>query len=274
MRLIALATVSPMRCRRLRTASSIICIVGYETEKARKVTEINMTTGNLVCLDGKVALIIGASSGIGRAPAEMCAEAGAEVMVADIDEVKGPEVADAINDRGGTAVFTRVDATDERSVADSISATVQRFSRLQVLVNTAGTADLGSAPGQAWHDSIDLFLRGPCSTCLHAVDEIERAGGGSIVNVASIAGVTGSVSADVAGTGYGSAKHGLVGFARTMALAYAKRNIRVNAVAPGRSRRGSPSSCTRILSESPGHKRGFFACPWIVGVNHVKSVPL
>ena len=85
-----------------------------------------------------------------------------------------------------------------------ISATVQRFSRLQVLVNTAGTADLGSAPGQAWHDFIDLFLRGPYYAS-HAVDEIQRAGGGSIVNVASIAGVTGSISVDVVGTGYGSA---------------------------------------------------------------------
>ena len=100
----------------------------------------------MVRLDGKAALIIGASSGIGRACAEVCAEAGAEVMVADIDEVKGGEVTDAINGQGGTAAFIRVDVTDERSVAESIAATVKRFSRLQVLVNTAGAADLGSAP--------------------------------------------------------------------------------------------------------------------------------
>ena len=114
----------------------------------------------MVRLDGKAALIIGASSGIGRACAEVCAEAGAEVMVADIDEVKGGEVTDAINGQGGTAAFIRVDVTDERSVAESIAATVKRFSRLQVLVNTAGAADLGSAPGEAWHDFINLFLKG------------------------------------------------------------------------------------------------------------------
>ena len=93
------------------------------------MTEVNGSTGNLVRLDGKAALIVGASSGIGRASAEICAEAGAEVMLADIDEVKGHEVADAINLQGGTAAFTRVDATNEQSVAEAIAATVKRFSR-------------------------------------------------------------------------------------------------------------------------------------------------
>ena len=86
--------------------------------------EATENTGNLVRLDGKVALIVGASSGIGRASAEICARAGATVMLADIDERKGREVTDAIVRQGGTAAFTRVDAADEQSVIEAIVATV------------------------------------------------------------------------------------------------------------------------------------------------------
>ena len=213
--------------------------------------------GDRMCrLDDRVVLVIGAASGIGLASAQMCAEAGANVMLADLNEEAGRSAADAINQSGGVADFIAMNAVEEPSVIAAIAATTERFGRLQVLVNTAGSGDLGSAPGRAWHDFVDLYLKAPYYACLHAVDEIERAGGGSIVNVASIAGVTGSISSNVEGSGYGTAKHGLIGLTRTMALAYAKRNIRVNAVCPGYVKTGiteflysDPETSRRLISD-------------------------
>jgi NAD(P)-dependent dehydrogenase (short-subunit alcohol dehydrogenase family) len=182
-------------------------------------------------LQGKAALIIGGSAGIGRACAEACAEAGAQVMIADINEARSNEAVAAITSAGGTASFVHTDATVEETVKAAVAATVAAFGKLDILVNSAGGFAKHDAEG--WHRYIDMFLKGPYYACRAALPEMEKNGGGSIINISSLAGVTGSRVQDADGTGYPAAKHGVIGITRTLALAYGKKNIRVNAICPG-----------------------------------------
>jgi NAD(P)-dependent dehydrogenase (short-subunit alcohol dehydrogenase family) len=182
-------------------------------------------------LQGRAALVIGAASGLGRASAVALAEGGARVMVGDINERGGADTVELIRKAGGEARFVRCDATDEATVKAAVDATVKAFGKLDVLVNSAGYLD-AEGPRE-WHHTIDLYLKGPYYACRHALPEIEKAGGGAIVNIASISGVTGGISRNIEETGYPCSKHGVIGLTRTLALAYAKKNIRVNAVCPG-----------------------------------------
>ena len=201
-------------------------------------------------LENKVALVFGGSSGIGRASAEACAEDGAAVVVADVDVGGGTQVVEGLRADGGAATFVHTDITEEQAVEAAVRSTVDEFGSLDILVTSVGAET--HSQDAPWHFAIDLFLKGPYYACKHAVTPMEGGGGGSIINIGSIASVSGGTSTSVEGTGYPTAKHGLLGMTRTIALAYASKNIRANVVCPGYIK----TALTKPLHEQPDGGQG------------------
>jgi NAD(P)-dependent dehydrogenase (short-subunit alcohol dehydrogenase family) len=186
-------------------------------------------------LDGKVAFITGAGAGIARAAARMFSREGAGVAIIEIDIGLGRATEAMVREAGGNALFIRTDVTDEDSVKQAVSATVQHFGRLDVLYNCAGGSNVkdGSVTGfdpAVWDETMRLDVLGPMLCCRHALPRIIEAGGGSVINMSSGAALRGSSPSHV----YTAAKGAILSLTRAIAGTYAKHNIRANAICAGR----------------------------------------
>jgi NAD(P)-dependent dehydrogenase (short-subunit alcohol dehydrogenase family) len=180
----------------------------------------------------KVAVVTGAASGIGRATAIALAREGAHVGIGDIDEPAGTRVAQEIGGEGGQAFFRRTDVRVSNEVRGLIGEAVERYERLDVMVNNAGVAIGGAAAEMSeddWNEVIDVNLTGVWRWMRFAIPEMLKTGGGSIVNTSSVQSCVGFLG----WSGYAASKGGINALTQQAAVEYAPKKIRVNAIIPG-----------------------------------------
>lgn len=183
-------------------------------------------------LDGKVAVVTGGAHGIGRASAKALATERARVAIGDVDEADGNACAEEIADASGDATFLRTDVTSMDEVRALVGAAVERWGRLDVMVNNVGVAIAGAAGEMSeedWRRVIDVNLTGVWRGMRVAIPIMLDGGGGSIVNMSSVQGHVGFVG----WSGYAASKGGIDALTRQAAVEYAARGIRVNAIVPG-----------------------------------------
>jgi NAD(P)-dependent dehydrogenase (short-subunit alcohol dehydrogenase family) len=183
-------------------------------------------------LEGKVAIVTGAASGIGAACVETLAREGAQVVATDVDSPSGEDLVAKIKSAGGEAIYLPLDVTDEARWSEVVAATEARYRRLDILVSNAGimlispTIDMSL---EDWRRKMAINLDSAFLSVKYCVPAMRRAGGGSIIMMSSIAGLRGSAMM----AGFCATKGGMRLFAKAIALEYAREGIRANSVHPG-----------------------------------------
>lgn len=199
---------------------------------------------------GKVALVTGASSGIGKATALQYAGEGASVVVSDIDETKGNQVVEEIRNQGGEAIFVLANVTKPADCENLVKQTVERYGRLDVAFNNAGIGGesnpIADMSLEGWDKVIAVNLSSVFYCMHYQIRQMLQNNGGAIVNNSSILGQVGFANS----AGYVAAKHGVVGLTKSGALEYSSKGIRINAVGPAFIR-------TPLLSEAGMNEEAF-----------------
>jgi len=218
--------------------------------------------------EGKVALVTGAGSGIGRASALAFAREGARVVVADVQREGGEETVRLIEATAGgeeKALFALVDISESSQVEALVAKAVATWGRLDFALNNAGIEGSGTLthlyPDDDWRRIIGVNLIGTWLCMKHEIEQMLQNGGGAIVNTSSVAGI---VASPASGSAYTASKHGILGLTKSAALEYAQSGIRVNAVCPGvihtplveRHIARHPEMEQSLLAAQPGGRMG------------------
>jgi cyclopentanol dehydrogenase len=183
-------------------------------------------------MENKVALISGGARGMGAAEAKLFASEGAKVVIGDILEEEGRRTEAEIGESGGECLYVRLDVSSESDWRQAVAATVARFGRLDVLVNNAGihrTERVEDTSEEMWDQVMEINAKGVFLGTKHAIPEMRKARGGSIVNISSVAGLVGNTTA----AAYSASKGAVRLFTKATAIQYASEGIRANSIHPG-----------------------------------------
>ena len=183
-------------------------------------------------LENKVAFISGGARGLGEVMAKLFVQEGASVVIGDVLEDEGKQVEAEINETGGQCLFVRLDVTDEAQWQQAIAATVARFGKLEILINNAGiyrTNRVEDTSSEEWDLVLAINGKGVFLGTKAAIPEMRKAGGGSIINLSSVAGLVGSADS----AAYNASKGAVRLLTKSTAIQYAKEGIRANSIHPG-----------------------------------------